>query len=106
MSDGPNGSGDDAGDGPAYDVDFGAEDDVVGMDVARKYLQMGWTRSLRHANCPGGKKYEDDGTEREPQQWDDEEKYELSQVYRSSLDRVEADDAYTDQRAAWRERHG
>jgi hypothetical protein len=35
MSDGPNGSGDDAGDGPAYDVDFGAEDDVVGMDVAR-----------------------------------------------------------------------
>jgi hypothetical protein len=30
----------------------------------------------------------------------------MSQVYRSYLDRVEADDAYTDQRAAWRERHG
>ncbi|WP_372912929.1 DUF4385 family protein [Salinigranum sp.] len=158
MSDGPNGGGDDAGDGPAYDVDFRAnpeayevgrgeqgtfevqpykeellplwdvktldgaetaaralferfeeyraEDDFVGMDVAPKYLQMGWTRSLRYAKYPGGKKYEDDGTESEPQQWYDEEKYELSQVYRSSLDRVEADDAYTDQRAAGREQHG
>jgi hypothetical protein len=86
--------------------EYRAEDDFVGMDMARKCLQRGWTRSLRYAKYPGGKKYEDDGTEREPQQWYDEEKYEISQVYRSSLDRVEADDASTDQRAAWRERHG
>jgi hypothetical protein len=86
--------------------EYRTEDDFVGMDMARKYLQMGWTRSLRYAKYPGGKKYEDDGTEREPQQWYDEEKYEISQVYRSYLDRVEADDAYTDRRAEWRERHG
>jgi hypothetical protein len=30
--------------------------DFVGMDVARKYLQMGWTRSLRYAKYRGGKK--------------------------------------------------
>ena len=33
-------------------------DDFVGMDMARKYLQMGWTRSRRYANHKGGRKYE------------------------------------------------
>ncbi|AUV83701.1 DUF4385 domain-containing protein [Salinigranum rubrum] len=82
------------------------EDDFVGMDMARKYLQMGWTRSLRYAKYPGGRKYDDDGAEREPQQWYDEEKYEISQVYRAFLDRVESDDTYTERRAEWTERHG
>lgn len=30
--------------------------DFVGMDVARKYLQMGYTRSRRYAKYRGGKK--------------------------------------------------
>ena len=33
-------------------------DDFVGMDMARKYLQMGFTRSRRYANHKGGKKYD------------------------------------------------
>src|SRR5215203_4173115 len=36
--------------------EYRSEDDFVGMDVARKYLQMGWTRSLRNAKNEGGKK--------------------------------------------------
>ena len=32
--------------------------DFVGMDMARKYLQMGWTRSRRYANRKSGKKYD------------------------------------------------
>lgn len=31
--------------------------DFVGMDMARKYLQMGWTRSMRYANRRSGRKY-------------------------------------------------
>lgn len=31
--------------------------DFVGMDMARKFLQMGFTRSRRYANHPSGKKY-------------------------------------------------
>jgi len=36
--------------------------DFVGADMARKYLQMGYTRARRYANYKGGKKYnkEDD----------------------------------------------
>lgn len=31
--------------------------DFVGADMARKFLQMGYTRARRYANYPGGKKY-------------------------------------------------
>jgi len=34
-----------------------ADDDFVGADMARKFLQMGYTRSRRYANYKGGKKY-------------------------------------------------
>ena len=37
-------------------LDYKSEGDFVGMDVARKYLQMGYTRSRRYANYEGGNK--------------------------------------------------
>lgn len=33
------------------------QDDFVGADMARKFLQMGYTRARRYANHKGGKKY-------------------------------------------------
>ncbi len=33
-------------------------DDFVGADMARKFLQMGWTRARRYANHQGGRKYD------------------------------------------------
>ncbi|WP_083837143.1 DUF4385 family protein [Rickettsia montanensis] len=33
------------------------DNDFVGADMARKYLQMGFTRSRRYANYKDGKKY-------------------------------------------------
>lgn len=35
-----------------------ADDDFVGADMARKFLQMGYTRSRRYANHKGGRKYD------------------------------------------------
>lgn len=32
--------------------------DFVGADMARKFLQMGYTRARRYANHPGGRKYD------------------------------------------------
>ncbi|WP_181306194.1 DUF4385 domain-containing protein [Rufibacter sp. XAAS-G3-1] len=34
-----------------------AQQDFVGADMARKFLQMGFTRARRYANHKGGKKY-------------------------------------------------
>ncbi|KAL9136031.1 MAG: hypothetical protein Q9175_002769 [Cornicularia normoerica] len=42
-------------------LDYENEDDFVGMDMARKYLQMGMTRAKRYANHKGGRKYSQGG---------------------------------------------
>ena len=38
-------------------TDYKKQNDFVGMDMARKFLQMGYTRARRYANHKGGKKY-------------------------------------------------
>lgn len=43
-------------------INYGHANDFVGMDMARKYLQMGFTRARRYANHKSGIKYEDDGS--------------------------------------------
>lgn len=39
-------------------LQYKKQDDFVGMDMARKFLQMGYTRSRRYANHKSGKKYD------------------------------------------------
>jgi Domain of unknown function (DUF4385) len=38
-------------------LEYRANEDFVGMDMARKFLQMGYTRARRYANHKSGKKY-------------------------------------------------
>ncbi len=41
-------------------LEYKAQGDFVGMDMARKFLQMGYTRSRRYANNKSGRKYSKD----------------------------------------------
>ncbi|WP_409291401.1 DUF4385 domain-containing protein [Peribacillus sp. SCS-37] len=52
-----------------YDMflDYKEKKDFVGMDMARKFLQMGYTRARRYTNYKGGRKYEEDGSTKERQ---------------------------------------
>lgn len=43
-----------------------AADDFPGADMARKFLQMGWTRARRYANHRGGRKYDPDSGDELP----------------------------------------
>lgn len=38
-------------------LDYLAADDFVGADMARKFLQMGFTRAMRYSNHSSGRKY-------------------------------------------------
>lgn len=42
-------------------LDYKKNQDFVGMDMARKFLQMGYTRARRYTNYKGGRKYDDEG---------------------------------------------
>ena len=46
-----------------YDMflDYRDEEDFIGMDMCRKFLEMGFTRSRRYANHRDGKKYDKEG---------------------------------------------
>lgn len=73
--------------------------DFVGMDMARKYLQMGYTRARRYANHRGGRKYAADG---EPRPLDplDAEKAEAAAIFKQQWQQVAADPEYQCLKAA------
>lgn len=68
------------------------QEDFVGMDMARKYIQMGYTRARRYANYKGGKKYDQDGNINERDI--DEEKAESARIFEEKWKQVRNDDEY------------
>lgn len=42
-------------------LDYDDRGDFVGMDMTRKFIQMGFTRAMRYVNHKGGRKYDDEG---------------------------------------------
>jgi hypothetical protein len=71
-------------------VAYRAAGDFVGMDMARKYLQMGYTRARRYANHRGGRKRAPDGTP-VPLGSGDPVKAEIAELFRARW-REAADD--------------
>ena len=55
-------------------------EDFPGADMARKFLQMGWTRARRYANHTGGRKY-DRMTGQELPRTEDAEKAQAAAVF-------------------------
>jgi hypothetical protein len=82
-------------------------DDFVGMDMARKFLQMGYTRARRHANHRSGRKYDKDGKVR-PQEADamGGEKARAARVFYERYVEVREDPYYKRRRKEWTERYG
>ena len=64
----------------------GRAGDFIGMDRARKYLQMGWTRARRYASHPGGRKVSP-GREELPRQ-EDPLKAAAAAIFKTHYDRA------------------
>jgi hypothetical protein len=58
-----------------------ASGDFPGADMARKFLQMGWTRARRYANHPSGRKYDKQSGAELPRS-EDPEKAAAAAVFR------------------------
>ena len=78
--------------------------DFVGMDMARKFLEMGFTRSRRYANHKDGKKYDENGNVR-PQEkdWATSDKAKSAKIFKDARDRVTTDPIYIQMRKEWRQ---
>lgn len=87
--------------------DYLERNDFVGADMARKYLQMGYTRARRYANYRGGKKYDGEhdyalherGT-------GDSGKAAAAQVFYQKWKAAEANTQYAAMKKEWRHERG
>jgi hypothetical protein len=81
------------------------QDDFVGMDMARKFLQMGFTRSRRYANHSSGRKYDDEGRRRDQDEGSEESpKAESARIFHRLYRKAAEDPDYRRMRDAHRER--
>ncbi len=99
-------------------LEYKANNDFIGMDMARKFLQMGFTRSRRYANHKGGKKYDgpvpDDkkgqsgahGREQLPRSEEDPVKAESARIFYAKYLEAREDPEYKRQKKEWQEKYG
>ncbi|WP_377891649.1 DUF4385 domain-containing protein [Alkalihalobacillus sp. R86527] len=84
--------------------EYKKNDDFVGMDMSRKFIQMGYTRSRRYANYKGGKKYNEDGEVKERQI--DEEKAESARIFEETWKIVRTDEEYLEKKKDHQNKYG
>ncbi len=81
-------------------LDYKFQGDFVGMDMARKFLQMGYTRSRRYANHKSGRKYAPGSKEVLPRQ-EDPIKAESAKIFYEKWQMAKTDRDYL----AFKEQH-
>ena len=84
-------------------LDYRDAGDFIGMDMCRKFLEMGFTRSRRYANHHTGKKYDDKGNVR-PQEPDHAtcDFAKSAQIFKKVRDLVAKNATYVTMRKTWR----
>ncbi|ALD22146.1 DUF4385 domain-containing protein [Hymenobacter sp. DG25A] len=99
-------------------LDYLKAEDFVGADMARKFLQMGYTRARRYANHRGGKKYDGPvpadkkgqsgahGRAELPRAPEDPEKAAAASIFKLKWDEARLHPEYVRQRAAFETRYG
>ena len=85
-------------------LDYWLEEDFIGMDMCRKFLEMGFTRARRYANHNSGRKYKKGTKEVLPQEPDHmTSKFaESARIFKKVRDYVAKSPVYVMMRKKWR----
>lgn len=78
-------------------LEYISQEDFVGCDMARKFVQMGVTRSRRYANRKGGRKYAKPGDKKTlipKDEVEDPVKAESARIFGKVLKDIEEDQRY------------
>ena len=78
--------------------------DFIGMDMARKFLEMGFTRARRYANHSSGRKYDKMSGKVRPQDsdWRTNTKAKSATIFKEMRDLAAYDPTYKEMRKEWR----
>ena len=84
--------------------EFRRRKDFIGMDMARKFLEMGFTRARRYANHSSGRKYYQGTRKVRPQNkdWRTNTKAKSAAIFKEVRDKVAYDPTYKEMRKEWR----
>ena len=85
-------------------LDYKSKDDFVGMDMARKFLQMGYTRSRRYANHKSGRKYKK-GSKEILEREEDAVKAESAKIFYEKWKKAREDKKYLELKKQHKERY-
>ena len=84
-------------------LDYRDNKDFIGMDMCRKFLEMGFTRARRYANHHSGQKYDSCGKVRpQEEDWDTCEYAESARIFKKVRDLATYNDTYQKMRKDWR----
>jgi len=79
------------------------QNDFVGADMARKYLQMGFTRARRYFNYKGGKKYDADNDYKLNERGTgDPEKAKAAEIFYNKWKESEENPVYANMKIQWK----
>ena len=83
--------------------EYKRRDDFIGMDMARKFLEMGFTRARRYANHSSGRKYASNGSV-SPCEKDclTNVKARAAKIFKEVRDKAAYDSEYQLMRKEWR----
>lgn len=74
---------------------YAKTNDFVGMDMARKFLQMGFTRARRYANHGSGTKYDKNGhIQKQAHDWKSSEKAQSAAIFKTYYDKARTNSTY------------
>lgn len=85
-------------------MQYGRAGDFPGMDMARKFLQMGMTRATRYARHAGGRKYAAGSGEPLPESHD-AVKAAAAAIFRASWERARKNPTYKRLQREWKAQH-
>lgn len=86
-------------------LDYKQQGDFVGMDMARKFIQMGYTRARRYANHPGGRKYDKESKELIPIAEIEPVKAESARIFKLKWDAIRSDETYQQMKQEHRQKY-
>ncbi|RFZ90081.1 DUF4385 domain-containing protein [Mucilaginibacter conchicola] len=88
-------------------LDYLASNNFVGADMARKYLQMGYTRARRYANYKGGRKYDAENNYALLERGTGEdEKAKAAAIFYAKWKAAEHDQTYAAMKTEWKKIRG
>ena len=88
-------------------LDYLQKEDFVGADMARKFLQMGYTRARRYANYKGGKKYDKENNYQQLERGTgEEEKAAAARIFYGKWQEAKNNHQYSLMKKDWQTKFG